>query len=400
MQYRNNISIVAHDECVGCGACVAVCQKRCITMQQDGIFYYPIVDEAICVNCGKCIKSCPARSISVPNEENTPKSKYFCSWNKDANKRKASTSGGVGSAIAQYAISSKYVVCGVALDSNQEVRHIISDGPEVVDLIRGSKYVQSKLTSEIYHQLLSYIESGRKVLFIGTPCQVSAVQNMVPDRLKELMLTCEIVCHGVNSPVVWKDFVNDIQCQYRSHIKNYNFRSKSKGWGKLRVSAEFENGKRFDVPAWKNLFHVWFGRHYILRESCQHCRYRKINRQADITIGDFWGIEKIEPTVDYKDGASVLIARTPKAEAFLGKIPNLYMKEVDAVSTSRVLKGYIEKRSEEIIQHELMESRAFVQTYTQNEGGYKICQVKYPCPTLYDLIKASIKFRLHKYLKI
>ena len=398
MPSLNNISIVTHNECTGCKACVAMCPESCISMKQDGIFFYPEIDVNRCINCGKCIKICPAQTNSVPSDDEMTISRYYCAWNKDDFQRKTSTSGGVGSAFTQYAIDNGFAVCGVTLTKEAKVKHIISEKAEVVDLIKGSKYVESNIAADVYQNILSLLKVGKRVLFFGTPCQVSALQNMMPNSLQYLLLTCEIVCHGINSSIVWEDFVEYLQNKYHSVLGEYNFRSKSKGWGKLRVYAKFENGKYFDEPAWKNEFHVWFGRHYILRPSCQYCKYRKVNRQADITIGDFWGIEKVASDIDTKDGVSVLIARTSKANVFISKVPNLFLKEVDPVATSKVLKGYIEKRTEKKRREEIAASEEFV--YKYKEISFEKMMKLYPCPTFLGRIKNSIMFRIHKYFKI
>lgn len=397
MKLLNNISVIPHQECVGCHACIATCPKSCISLKQEGLFFYPVVSEDNCVNCGKCIKLCPAKVVSVPNDDQEPNSTYYCTWNKNNHHRDTSTSGGVGAALAQYAIDKGYAVCGVTLSSKLEVKHIISETYEIIESIKGSKYVESTINPDIYVKILSYLKSGKKVLFFGTPCQVSALQNMVPSTCKDLLLTCEIICHGVNSCIVWRDYVDSIEQKYKSKILKYNFRSKSKGWGKLRISADFENGKHFDIPAWKNQFHIWFGQHYILRQSCFHCKYRMVNRQADITIGDFWGVEKLYPDLNVKDGVSVIIVGSSKAATFISHNPYLYLKRVDSISTSKVLKGYIEKRSDEQIRQEFNKAKLFATKY--KSVGYKKMTRLYPCPTYYDLILNSIKFRINKYLK-
>ena len=397
MQSQNNVLSVSHDECVGCGACVATCPKSCISMKQYGFFAFPEIESSFCIQCGKCLNICPAIKVSVPNNDETPMGVYYYAWNTDKKQRESSTSGGVGSAIAKYAIENGYAVCGVELNSKMEVKHIISSENDIIDKIKGSKYVESTINTEIYHSIQELLKQGNKVLFFGTPCQVSAIQNMTPAKYKHLLLTCEIICHGVNSSIVWKDYIEDLQRKFQSSVKSYNFRSKTKGWGKLRVSAEFTNGNKLDVPAWKNQFHIWFGHHYILRYSCQLCKYRKVNRQADLCIGDFWGIEKIDASIDAMGGISVLMARTSKGISVIQDVPSLYMHKVESKSTIQVLKGYTEKRKLEIIKDELNASREFEYKYKQ--FGYIKMTLLYPCPTLYDLVKNSIMFRIKKYIK-
>lgn len=233
-----------------------------------------------------------------------------------------------------------WYVCGAAFDKDWKLAHIVSNDKSIIDKIRGSKYLQSN-TDEVYKTIKELLVKDEKVLFIGTPCQADALKNCIPSRLIGNLILCEIICHGVNSPLVWNDYKKHLEENHKSPITKYNFRSKSRGWGKLRVSYSFANGEKKDVPAYRNIFHSWFGRHYMMRESCFYCPYRTISRYSDIVIGDFWGIENIEPTLDVKKGASVVIANSSRGETFLADC-NLTIKEINRNSALRVIKGYID----------------------------------------------------------
>lgn len=396
MPLNNNILRISHDKCTGCRACADICAKNCITFQRDGIFLYPEIQESNCTNCGRCLSVCPAESVAVNNNDNiNDESSYYYAWSTDDKIRLTSTSGGVGSSLARHAIERGFYVCGATLEDGV-VHHIVSNEDNVINKIKGSKYVESNLQG-IYQKVFALLNNGERVFFIGTPCSVSALIKYVPSRLQNNLLTCEILCHGVNSSIVWKDFLENIQERYNSRIVSYNFRSKSKGWGELRVSGEFENGRSFDVPAWKNQFHVWFGKHYILRRSCLNCQYRRKNRQADLIIGDFWGIEKLRPDILSKKGVSLLIIRTSRGGEFVDNCKYIRKGSVDANRAASVLKGFVERRSSDIRNAELENSRIFEEKYSRI--GYKAMTKYYPCPSAISRIRDFVISRINKIRK-
>lgn len=230
-------------------------------------------------------------------------------------------------------------------------------------------------------------------MFIGTPCQADALKNCIPSRLIGNLILCEIICHGVNSPLVWNDYKRHLEEDHNSPITYYNFRSKSRGWGKLRVSYSFANGEKKEEPAYRNIFHSWFGRHYMMRESCFNCPYRTVSRYSDIVIGDFWGIENIEPTLDVKKGASVVIANTSRGETFLADC-NLTIKEINKNSALKVIKGYIDKTSNETKSMEIERMKQFEKDY-KSYSFVEMYKTMYPLETPLQKIISSILFHLH-----
>ena len=306
---EKKIELAPKSQCTGCGTCNDTCPTASIAFRLSGLHYYPYIDEERCIKCGKCMNVCPPLKVGTRRERednNTPL--YYCAWNKDTQERYNATSGGVGGALAKHALDEGWYVCGAAFTDEWELKHIVSNEEAILERIRGSKYLQSN-TDGVYRRIIELLNAGERVLFLGTPCQADALRSLVPSKYTKFLLTCEIICHGVNSPLVWKDYRKYIESVCGSKLASYNFRSKSKGWGKLRVSYCYYNGKKVDVPAYRNIFHNWFGQHYMMRESCFRCKYRIKERYSDIIIGDFWGIENIAPELDVKKGASVLIIK-------------------------------------------------------------------------------------------
>lgn len=382
--------LVERNRCTGCMACYNACHTNSIRLVEtdDSLHQFPEINNETCINCGQCERVCVPLHKELLKKEELYTEHYFCAWDKDNQSRSLSTSGGVASALARFAISNGYYVAGAAFDEKWHLEHIVSNDESVVEKLRGSKYLLSD-TKSIYREIRALLVGGGKVLFFGTPCEISALNALVPPALKNNLVTCGIVCHGVNAPIVWKDFVNYLNNKYKSKLKTYNFRSKSKGWGKLQISFSFENGKFVDQPAYKNLFHVWFGKHYILRESCMNCIFRTQERYSDIAIGDFWGIEKINPDLSDKRGVSVLIIASEKGEKFVNSITNVTMIETDSLKTPNVLKGYLPTN----IESKNEEERAKIFARNYHTKSFDEMKTLYPSITFMDRVIDFVKCR-------
>lgn len=241
---EKQIRLVDKSKCTGCRACSNVCPTSSIHFELDGLHYYPKINEDSCIKCGKCISVCsPLQWEKNHPAESEASAKYFCAWNIDTDERYSSTSGGVGSALAKLALKKGWYVCGAAFDKDWKLAHIVSNDKSIINKIRGSKYLQSN-TDEVYKTIKDLLVKDEKVLFIGTPCQADALKNCIPSRLIGNLILCEIICHGVNSSLVWNDYKRHLEEDHNSPITYYNFRSKSRGWGKLRVSYSFANGEK------------------------------------------------------------------------------------------------------------------------------------------------------------
>lgn len=391
-----NIKLASIDECTGCKACVVSCNKGAISFveSEKTLHTYPIINSELCVNCKKCVKNCPI--INFDSKKRIT-GKYdvrtFCGWIKDGNIRAQSTSGGLGSALAQTAIKLEYIVVGAKFDDHWNLSHdIAKTEPELV-CFRGSKYLLSDVEDALKKTLI-LLNGGKKVFFIGTPCQCESIKSISGPKYEENLLTCSIICHGVNSPRVWNDYVRYIETKHKSKLSKYNFRSKKSGWGKLNVYYSFVNGKRVNQKARNNLFHVWFGRHYNQRLSCFNCKYRSKERFTDFVIGDFWGIEKIMPNLDTKNGVSVLLVNSEKADIFINHANNMALIETQPDSTMSVLKGFAENQSY-VARDEVISANArFAEDY--KTLSFSEMSKKYSVPSIIAIINDWIcsKIRL------
>lgn len=389
---EKKIKLIAREECTGCRACSNVCPTGSISFTLNGLHYYPIINTDSCVECGKCIKACSPLNRKKSHFVSQYKPIYYCAWNEDAEERNNATSGGVSGGLAKHAINNGWYVCGAVFDDNWMLTHVVSKDNRILERIRGSKYLQSN-TEGVYKEIVEFLKKGEKVLFLGTPCQTDALRNNVPSRYMANLLTCEIVCHGVNSPVVWTDYKNFLEKKYNAGLEVYNFRSKNKGWGKLRVLYSFKNGKKKDEAGWENIFHSWFGMHYMMRESCFKCMYRTKERYSDIIIGDFWGIEKIDSSLRVKSGASVMIENSLKAKSFLSEC-QLYKKVIDTQKALDVIKGFVDKMPEEVKNMQIKRMKQFEKDYL-NYSFEKMVFELYPRTTFFEKYFKSVLYHLH-----
>ncbi len=273
--------------CCGCGACADVCPRNAITMQEDDFgFRYPAIDTEKCVSCRLCQRACFFQNKEVTNE---PVKTFAAALQNDSILRR-SASGGAFAALALKCIESGGIVIGAAFDKELKVKHIAISSKDKLPLLQGSKYVQSD-TSEIFKKTKQLLLSGKKVLFSGTPCQVAGLYGYLGKKYDHLV-TVDLICHGVPNQRMFGDYIRSL-----GRVKRFSFRDKSIGWG-INGSAIIEkNGTDKKMILWGNEspYLYYFSHGEIYRDSCYSCKYACSHRPADITVGDFWGIEKQHP---------------------------------------------------------------------------------------------------------
>lgn len=301
-----DIETMVMKNCVGCYACENICSINCIIMISDEEgFWYPKVDEDKCIKCGKCKDVCPI--MNKVHFNNKPIA-YSC-INKDELIRLASSSGGVFTLLAERVISNGGVVFGAEFNSSFGVEHSHVETQEEIDKFRGSKYVQSKI-GDSYKQARDMLESGRSVLFTGTPCQIAGLKSFLDYSYEKLLLCCDIICHGVPSPYVWKKYVEYREEKAGSPTHRIIFRSKEKGWKLFTLLFMFKNNKKYRETVDKDLYMQAFLKDICLRPSCYNCEFKTLQRQSDITLADFWGIQNILPSMDDDKGTSLIFVNS------------------------------------------------------------------------------------------
>lgn len=329
-------NLVLKNDCTGCRLCESVCPKGAIKMKNGELgVSCPEIDEALCIDCGLCTRTCPVKKDFY---NDFAQQKIYAAVNKNKNYLLTSASGGVFSALAVKTLDNDGVVYGSAMVKDEQeilsVKHLRIDNKQDLHLLQGSKYVQSDM-SGVYDDIKSDIKSGKKVLFSGTPCQVAAVKSLcgTPDNL----VLVEVICHGVPSQQLFTDYLKTFN---NSSIESFKFRIKETGWGLCAQLVTEHNKKR--IPCNISSYYKMFLRCETYRDSCYNCKYATNERVADLTIGDFWGVEKDTATYskikaggyEVTEGVSCIVCSTEKGMQTLLQA-DLELIETDFESISR-----------------------------------------------------------------
>lgn len=277
--------------CSGCGACMAACPKAAITMQEaaDGCVY-PVIDHESCIRCGKCLRICDFRQ---PETLRAPLAAYAAAG-RDGELVKNSASGGIFATLAMRWIADGGLVAGAVMDAGEQglqVYHLLSGKAEDVHRMQGSKYVQSD-AGRCYADVAAALRTGRKVLFSGTPCQVAAIRRLTGDP--DNLTTIDLICHGVPPVKMLKAYAGLLGKRFYGKVTNIVFRDKHAGKS-FCARIDVRRGKRESSLYLRShdlSFYKLFLEGVSYRESCYHCPYAGLNRAGDLTIGDYWGVEK------------------------------------------------------------------------------------------------------------
>ena len=395
---QNKIKLADIKDCTGCAACGDICPQQCISFElKDTLHLYPNIKDDECIKCGKCMRVCPILTPIEHLSENNSSSnyRYFAAWSENSISRATSTSGGAGAAIAEWGVQNGWKICGSLFDSEWNLKHEVGRTDGFLAKVRQSKYLQSN-TEGKFKEIKELLDAEERVIFFGTPCQIAGLIKTC--GYKNNLITVEIICHGVNSPKVWKDYVRYLEKKNNGSLIKYNFRDKSRGWERpnggpnLTVSMQFSNGSPIIKSARYNLFHFWFGQHYMLREACFNCRFRKQVRVGDIVIGDFWGIENLLSSANIKEGVSAIIVTNARVKDLLSNI-ECRLIEVNPEKTLNLLKGYIEKRSMQTREKEIEEMKRFTKQYSS--CTFEEMMKQYPTPTPLSHFIARVRSYLH-----
>lgn len=335
------INIKVKSECCGCNACVQRCPKQCISIKEDEQgFLYPFVDTTACIDCGLCEKVCP---ILNPFDTKEPL-QVLAAKNKNEYQRLKSSSGGTFILLAEHIIRQGGVVFGARFDTNWEVEHCYAETIEELEPLMRSKYVQSKI-GNTYKQAEQFLKNGRKVMFVGTSCQIAGLKRFLRKEYDNL-LAVDFICHGVPSPGIWRKYLEEIKSS-RSEaagknsvlslslksvpvITGINFREKQLGgygWKKYGFVVRTESPSKGDKNTVllsgifnENIFMKGFLANLYLRPSCYKCKAKNGAANSDVTIADFWGIQRFHPEFDDDKGVSVVFIHTCRGKGIIKEL--------------------------------------------------------------------------------
>lgn len=315
---NNSIEILAKNQCTGCMLCGDLCVRSSIIFKEDEEgFLYPSINKDTCIECGICVKCCPA--LNPQKHKQSPISyAAYASENKSHN---AGSSGGIFGVISEYVLNNGGRIWGAAFDENIHLIHTKSDNLEELEPLLKSKYIQSNLEG-VYNQIKKDLKEGLYTLFCGTPCQVNALNNYVGKN--ENLLLIDFVCHGVPNQLLFDKTIKWYEKKYNVKVSRFQFRYKGenvkhpqsyaiqhKGDNKIHI------GLHYQFP-----YYFGFQKYITLRPSCYQCKWACSERAGDITLGDYWGIEKYIPKLNAKDGISMIICNTEKGNSIFNELTN------------------------------------------------------------------------------
>lgn len=379
--------------CYGCRACEKICPYSSITFSPDSEgFLYPTLDSSRCVECGLCLKVCPYDNNFTENKKPI---KVYAAQYKNENALNKSSSGGIFSAVADLVLKEGGAVCGCVFDGNFKAVHIVTNNPEEVEKMRGSKYVQSD-TADTFTQIKRLLEDGTRVLFTGTPCQVDGLKRFLLKDYDNL-ITIDLICHGVPSPRFFEEFLKDEECK-NGKITDIRFRDKPRnGWRSQGSISFLKNGRkknRVISPYNSSYYQLYYLADSISRMSCYSCKYSCTNRVGDITIGDYWNIGSINPEIPTQKGISVVLVNSPRGEKLIAELADsvaLYETSLEAAVSNN---GNLLRPSE------MPKSRTDIYKRLENQGYEAVakqdCSYSYVMPFLKKHAPKKIKSVLKK----
>ena len=310
------INIIDKSKCCGCCACVDVCTHKAITLETDiEGFWYPVVDREKCIECGLCEKTCPELNITTLKKNDYPKpAKTIAAIHKNMRVRWDSTSGGAFTALAEAMYRQGGYVSGAIYNDDFSVRNYISNNPEDITKIRSSKYLQSKAEG-VYAEIRTLLRKGEKVLACGTPCQMAALRSFLRKDYENLIIV-DFICRGVNSPKVYRKYLDSLEEKHGGKVIYVKAKNKELGWRNLTRKIVFDNSRSYYGVSMVDDFRRGYHTNVFCRPSCYSCQYKGFPRMSDITIADYWGIEKVDNNLDNNIGTSMILLNSKKGEEY------------------------------------------------------------------------------------
>ncbi len=351
------------NRCTGCAACANACPKDAIRMEPDERgFIHPVIDASLCVDCGRCEKTCPVLH-PAPLTGNSATPTFYAGWSLDVYNRYHSTSGGVFTELCKGVLSRGGAIAGAVYEPDNSVRHIVIDDEAGLERVRQSKYVQSD-SGSVYRQEKGRLAKGQQVLLCGGPCQAEGLLTYLGGRPKGLW-TVDFICRGSNSPKAYRKWLDMLEQKHGAKATRVWFKNKECGWNRFSTRVDFANGRTYRRDRYHDLFMKgYLEKNLYIRPSCASCPFKGLPRVADITLADFWRVDK---KLDADMGTSMLIINNDNGRALVEEArARLFLTErtmEEAVGGNRMLdtNAWVSKYSGEFLQS--LDHRRFDRAY-------------------------------------
>lgn len=311
-------------DCCGCNACGDICPKQAISFKIDNEgFWYPEVNMDKCIDCHLCEKVCPIINIDTLKKNDFKEPICYAAIHKNYEVRFDSTSGGLFSAFAEKFYRDKGYVGGAIIAEDRSIKQFISPDKSDLPKLRSSKYTQSNFEG-FFRQVRDLLRNGEKVVVCGGPCQMSALRAFLGYKDFENLLILDYVCHGINSPLIGRKNREWLEKKHQSKVVYSKAKNKELGWRNLTSKTIFANGDiEYQTKESNRFTHGYLITGAFCRPSCYDCKFKGFPRIADISLADFWGIEKVkgvDKSLDDNIGTSLVLINSEKGKRFFEEI--------------------------------------------------------------------------------
>lgn len=310
------VEICKKEKCTGCFACMNICPCDAIAVGTDEYGKtVPVIKKEKCIECERCVKVCP---MNQRVDYHYPMQCY-AAWAKNEEERKDCSSGGIATELSKAVVEEGGVVYGAAFDQNLELAHMRAVTKEDLQNFKGSKYVQSYIGMS-FRMVKEDLKEGKKVLFIGTPCQVAGIKAYL-GREYENLLIVDLICHGTPPMEYLKEYLQVVDPKKRT--RRLTFR----GEKDYCFTLYDEKGELYCAKSNRDPYFYGFLKGLIHRDNCYQCVYAKAERCSDITIGDFWGLQRESLNIAYNGRISVVLINTSNGTRMWEMYKNLFFFE-------------------------------------------------------------------------
>lgn len=354
------------EQCTGCFACYNICPKHAISVTETSLGKtVPSIDAALCIDCGACTRVCPQ------NNESTfrPIQTCYAAQTKHPSDREISASGGIAAGFYRFFLSQENsVVYGSKFDPDLTLRQTACTNAEDFEAFRGSKYVQS-FVGMTFSEVKNHLKEGKQVLYIGTPCQIDGLLHFLGESPQNL-LTIDLICHGIPPIRYFKEYAKHI-CKDQN-VNYATFRGKDD-----YILCFFEDDKKlYEKRRELDYYFNGFLEGVICRDNCSHCAYARPERVSDITIGDFWGLNRETLQQNLQGRISTILVNTQKGADYLDRCKDMFVMEpreiTEAVQGNSQLKAPQPASKDAQIFRDAYPDKGFYGALKKTSTAYKV----------------------------